>query len=436
MPDQFGNLSPEDFAQQQAINRQQRLATMLMQNTAQPQGQMVSGRYVAPSFFQNILPLVNAYVGKSMLEEGDTQQMKLAEAIRNKGSQDLQEMFKAAKGTPAQQAGIYGADGKITQATTADMYDANLQLNPQYQQKEAIAGQAPNPMAAILKGSSSYNPMARQYASTLLAQITKPPEKFNLRENESRFVENEDGTATEIATGKVKERVATSVNLAAAERLGFPPNPDLWTPEQRAAIDLEVGKKIKAGAPITTNINSVMGKSLADIQPILKDSMVAAQGAIQSNDNVDKIIKAASDKGFYGPGANIQMFGAQLADKAGYGGKDTQTKLKNTRDAIQGLAQLVLQGRKQMRGEGAIAQAESLLAEKATSGEIDKLTASEIIQLAKAAQRVNNYTIASHEQKIKLAKSTPETALAAPYYEVPYYGSSSVEYLGPVKPKP
>jgi hypothetical protein len=238
-----------------------------------------------------------------------------------------------------------------------------------------------------------------------------------------------------IAEGMGEELVATSVNLAAAERLGFPRNPNLWTPQQRAVIDVEVGKKIKAGAPITTNINGVMGKSLGDIGPILKDSMVAAQGAVQSNDTIDKIIKAASDKGFYGPGANIQLFGAQLADKAGYGGKDTQTKIKNTRDSIQGLAQLVLQGRKQMRGEGAIAQAESLLAEKAMSGEIDKLTASEIIQLAKAAQRFNNYTIGSHEQKIKIAKSTPETALAAPYYEVPYYNNSSVEYLGPVKTK-
>jgi hypothetical protein len=204
MADQFGNLSPEDFAQQQAINRQQRLASMLMQNTAQPQGQMVSGRYVAPSFFQNITPLVNAYFGKELQEKGDTQQLQLAEAIRSRGNQDLQEMLQTARGTPAQQAGIYGQDGQRTQATTADMYDANLQLNPQYQQKEAIAGQAPNPMAAILKGSSSYNPMARQYAGTLLAQMTKEPEAFNLNEGEVRYVMNPDGTTRKIAEGKEK----------------------------------------------------------------------------------------------------------------------------------------------------------------------------------------------------------------------------------------
>jgi hypothetical protein len=33
----LGNLSPEDFAQQQALTRQQRFADMLMQQNQQPQ---------------------------------------------------------------------------------------------------------------------------------------------------------------------------------------------------------------------------------------------------------------------------------------------------------------------------------------------------------------------------------------------------------------
>ena len=46
MADQFnatqaGTLSPEDYAQQQAVNRQQRFAEMLMAQNQQPQGQMV-----------------------------------------------------------------------------------------------------------------------------------------------------------------------------------------------------------------------------------------------------------------------------------------------------------------------------------------------------------------------------------------------------------
>ena len=64
MADQYSNLSPEEYQQQQQITRQQKMAEMLMSQNQQPQGQMVSGRYVPTSFFQNILPLVNTYVGK------------------------------------------------------------------------------------------------------------------------------------------------------------------------------------------------------------------------------------------------------------------------------------------------------------------------------------------------------------------------------------
>ena len=53
---QAGTMSPEDYAQQQALNRQQRFADLLMAQGQQPQGQMISGRYVPPSFFH--LPLL------------------------------------------------------------------------------------------------------------------------------------------------------------------------------------------------------------------------------------------------------------------------------------------------------------------------------------------------------------------------------------------
>ena len=43
---QQSTLPPELFAQQQALNRKQQMAAMLMQQNQQPQGQMVSGRYV------------------------------------------------------------------------------------------------------------------------------------------------------------------------------------------------------------------------------------------------------------------------------------------------------------------------------------------------------------------------------------------------------
>jgi hypothetical protein len=106
------NMTPEDYAQQQAINRQQQLAAILMQQgMQQPQGQMVSGRFVAPSIFQNIAPLVQAYMGRQMLEQGDKKAIELAERIRSAKGEKEQKITNLMAGTPEQiteMAGPYG----------------------------------------------------------------------------------------------------------------------------------------------------------------------------------------------------------------------------------------------------------------------------------------------------------------------------------------
>ena len=74
-----GTLPPELFAQQQELNRQQQMAQLLMQQGQQmPQAQMVSGRYVAPSIFQNLAPLLQTYMGQKMAEKGDKKALDLA----------------------------------------------------------------------------------------------------------------------------------------------------------------------------------------------------------------------------------------------------------------------------------------------------------------------------------------------------------------------
>lgn len=84
----IGAIPPEFLAQQQALNRQQQMAQLLLQQGAQPQaaGQMVSGRYVPNSFFQNLQPVANMLVGAYMAKKGDEKALDLAEALR-KGKQ-------------------------------------------------------------------------------------------------------------------------------------------------------------------------------------------------------------------------------------------------------------------------------------------------------------------------------------------------------------
>jgi hypothetical protein len=106
------NMSPEDYAQQQALNRQQQLAAMLMQQGQQmPQGQMVSGRYVPTSFFQNLVPLANIAASQYIGKKADTEQTKLAEKIRTAKGEKEKAITNLIAGTPDQvteMAGPYG----------------------------------------------------------------------------------------------------------------------------------------------------------------------------------------------------------------------------------------------------------------------------------------------------------------------------------------
>jgi hypothetical protein len=79
---QAGTLPPELYAQQQALNRQQQLASMLMQQNTQPQGQMISGRYVAPAWTQMLQPVANMLTGAYLAKQGDTKAADLAKQLR------------------------------------------------------------------------------------------------------------------------------------------------------------------------------------------------------------------------------------------------------------------------------------------------------------------------------------------------------------------
>jgi hypothetical protein len=69
----------------QDVSRQRKLAELLMaQGMQQPQGQMISGYYVAPSWSQQLAPLANIVAGQAVGERADTKQQELATALRGK----------------------------------------------------------------------------------------------------------------------------------------------------------------------------------------------------------------------------------------------------------------------------------------------------------------------------------------------------------------
>ena len=102
----IGTLPPELFAEQQQLNRQQQMAQALMQQgMQQPQGQMVSGRFVPTSFFQNVLPLAQMYAGTRMAEKGDKQALELATRLRGQQQKMGEDYFNAISPQQTELAG-------------------------------------------------------------------------------------------------------------------------------------------------------------------------------------------------------------------------------------------------------------------------------------------------------------------------------------------
>jgi hypothetical protein len=179
-----GTLPPELFEQQQQLNRQQQMAQMLMQQgTQQPQGQMVSGRYVQPSIFAQLAPLAQLYAGKGLAEKGDKQALDLAKQLRQRYGDELKEFRNLMQGREQlapEQAGPTQTGQAIPQ--------------------EMVRG-APNVQGAYDFAATAYNP-ALQAAG--LRKLTEGPETFTLSADQTRFMTMPDGTTKQVAAGTKK----------------------------------------------------------------------------------------------------------------------------------------------------------------------------------------------------------------------------------------
>jgi hypothetical protein len=178
--------------------------------------------------------------------------------------------------------------------------------------------------------------------------------------------------------------------------------------------------KAKAGAASTSvKVENKMGEGVASqIGPMLRDSYTAANGAAQTADAAGRIIKALdSGQVIAGPLANQRLQLSQIGQLLGVTGKDSAETIARSRDVIRGLAEMTLQGRKQMSGQGAITESESKLAEKATSGDVTDLTPAEIKQLARASARAAKFVYNQHQQSLGNLSADPNTAGLAKFYK-------------------
>jgi len=272
--------------------------------------------------------------------------------------------------------------------------------------QESRAAIPPNPQGAYanLMSNAKASPRLQNMAFT---KLTEGPMKVGAED-----VLLDQFTMKPIYQGAGKQPDSIKYAIAIGQ---LPSDPKTWTSQQAAYAKTLVESKASSGAN-KYDFSNMLGKSVSDIQPMLIASKTATSGAIQQADAANRIIEAVdTNKIFTGAGANQKLQLAQIGSMLGVAGDNAEQKIGNTRQAIQGLAQLTLQGRKQMRGEGAITESEGALAQRAMSGDVS-LTATEIKQLANAAKRSAKFTYDQHQSMMgALAKDSPNSL---PYYQI------------------
>jgi hypothetical protein len=419
MADPYGNLLPEEYQQQQAINRQQQLANMLMQNNQQPQGQMISGRYVAPSFFQNIAPLVNTYVGKGLLEQGDVKAAKLAEAIRGRNATELQDIVGTLQGTSNYKPAV------MPQIQRDDMGNVMPAIENQI-------GQAPDKQAALMKALKSTSPIGQMVANSLITKSLEGPKFHNVASGASLLQETPEGIKS-VFTNPKEHELSTEIKTALALNPSLPRNPDNWTEKDAQVAALTIAQHKKLTAPqSTTYVDARVANSLAaPIGTILQKSQEATIGAYNNLTSANAILSNV-DKAITGPAANERLGVAQLANTLGLGNPKNPEALAATRVLIQNMAKLQIGTH--VKGEGAVSDFERRLKAAAEGGDV-KFTPVEIKQMANTTKNSANYQIQQHNEAIKSAQGLgTDSAAIANMYKINPPSQPTVQYLGPVKP--
>jgi hypothetical protein len=252
----IGTLNPEQMLQQQQILRQQKMAEMLMQQgMQQPQGQMVGGRYVAPSIFQNLAGLANQYVGQRGIERAEQAQLDLAKAIRQGDIAATADFMKTKQGTPAE---MFAAQAGPTPT------GGNIPI------QEAKAAIAPNPQAAYANLVADPRASAR-LQNMAFTKLTEGPMKVGV---EDTLLDPFTMKPVFTGAGKTSPDV-----LTAAQTLGIRGNPSTWTPQETAAVNNQVINLKRAGA---TSINMPSGeeRKAGFMSTILDRNILQMQNAL------------------------------------------------------------------------------------------------------------------------------------------------------------
>lgn len=434
------NLSGQsDFAtQQQDIDRQRKLAEMLQKEAITPdQGQMVSGWYVAPGKMQHLAKLANALIGSYAGSKADERQSQLNTEQNQALSQGLQNYQNILQGTPA---------------TSTQIVDD--EYGPQTVNAPAVPGDRRAALAQLLE---SRHPILQQMGAQMM--MTEPK-----KENAFGKIDPKDYTQESVGKFAQTQNFADLVPVRKMEavngritNLYTTPEGTVIPKESNPYSDLVVrdaAGNIVPNAPLIqakkdiarsgkTDVNLAVNTEKSFLNQIgegvgknVIDTNAKAQGALGTLNTVNQIRDAINTgKIIAGPGADARVYLGQIGQTIGVGGKDVAEQLLNTRQLIQGLAQLELDGAQQMKGQGQITEGERDIVRRAASGEIGKLTAPEINILMDTLEKTSRAKISANQRNVQRLGQNKNAAPVVDFLSVEQPAPYTSRQLPPI-PQP
>jgi hypothetical protein len=216
----------------------------------QPQGQMISGHYVAPSWSQQINPMANILAGQAIGSRADTEQTKLAQTLRGQKGEAL---------TKFQQ----------------------LMANPQ------------------TRGQAMQFAASNQFLQPLVTDMMKPQK---LGEGEKFVMPGMDGQSIEMASGGAKYRAPIQLDTGTAIELRDPNDPTKVLQSIPKSQMAQAGQVVEtANGPMLINTRTgqatpVMGAGGQAIPPKLSTEQSKDITAInQQYSTIDGALKAVKE---------------------------------------------------------------------------------------------------------------------------------------------
>lgn len=399
-------LPPELAVEDEKIRRNQALYdALLSQSMTQSPTQFVGNRAVPRHWSESLAKVAQAYMAGKGLEGVEAQKKELAGRYQQGQAADFSKLQQGLEGTPeipAPSEELGGGPGAPAQPATLS------------QKRKAIVEAMASPYSSV-RGTAGIQ--------------QKFVEADAAREDAQAFQAEQRRLAQEAQAEQ--RRLAAEANKSPLQRLMAERDALPEGDPRRATFDAAIAKQTTHQPGTTVNVNQGK-KFFEEVQKGTGEKVITeANQARASLDTINTVnqIRGALDSGkvIAGPGTTARQFMGQLGQTLGIAGADATEQLTNTRQAIQGLAQLELNAAQQMKGQGQITEAERSIIRRAASGDIDSMTVKELRSLTNVLDRAARFKISSNAANVAKLRKQPGAAEIVDYLDV----EMPPEYVSP-----